>query len=58
MIYMPWKYETQRFICMTLYEHNIMVMRKLNKDGSKTRMFNHIKTLIRTEVQMKESIKD
>ena len=34
-----------------------MVMRKLNEDGIKKRMFNHIKRLMRKEERKKESIK-
>ena len=34
-----------------------MVMWKLNEDGSKNRMFNHIKSLMRKQVQNEESIK-
>ena len=38
---------TQRLISRTLHEHNDMVMQKLKEDGSKKRMFNHIKRLMR-----------
>ena len=48
---------TQRLICRTLHEDNSMVMRKLNEDGSKKRMFNHKKRLMRQEKQKYKSIK-
>ena len=40
-------YAQRLIICRTLHEHNGMVMQKLNKDGSKKRIFNHIKRLMR-----------
>ena len=46
--YMQKKDYSERLICMTLHEHNGMVMvKKLNEDGSEKRMFNHIKRLMR-----------
>ena len=45
--YLQKKDNTQRLICRTLHEHNSMVMQKLHEDGSKKRMFNHIKRLTR-----------
>ena len=45
--YMQKKDYTQRLICRTLHKHNGRVMQKLNEDGSKKRMFNHIKRLMR-----------
>ena len=45
--YLQMKDDTQRFICRTLHEHNGIVMQKLKEDGSKKRMFNHIKRLMR-----------
>ena len=47
---------TQRLICRTLHEHNGMIMQKLKDDGSKTRMFNHIKRLMRKEDQKDTSV--
>ena len=44
--YLQIKDDTQRLICRTLHEHNGMLMQKLKEDGSKKRMFNHIKRLI------------
>ena len=38
------KDNTQRFICRTLHEHNGIVIQKLKEDGSKKRMFKHIKS--------------
>ena len=48
---------TQRLICRTLHEHNGIVMQKLKEDGSKKRMFNHIKRLMRKQEQRDTSIK-
>ena len=48
---------TQRLICRTLHEHNGMVMHKLKEDGSKKRMFNHIKRLMGKLEQKDTSIK-
>ena len=48
---------TQRLICRTLYEHNGMVMQKLKEDGSKKRMCNHIKRLMRKQEQKDTIIK-
>ena len=53
---MQMKDDTQRLICRTLYEHNGMVMQKLEEDGSKKRMFNHIKRLMRKQEQKDTSI--
>ena len=58
--YQQWKVETLaiwRLICRTLHEHNGMVMQKLKEDGSKKRMFNHIKRLMRKQEQKDTSIK-
>ena len=50
------KDDTQRLICRTLHEHNSIVMQKLKEDGSKKRMFNHIKRLMRKQEQRDTSI--
>ena len=55
--YLHMKDDTQRLICRTLHEHNGMVMQKLKEDGSKKRMFNHIKRLMRKQEQKDTSIK-
>ena len=55
--YLQMKDSTQRLICRTLQEHNGMVMQKLKEDGSKKRMFNHIKRLMRKQEQKDTSIK-
>ena len=49
--YLQMKDDTQRLICRTLCEHNGMAMQKLKEDGSKKRMFNHIKRLMRKQEQ-------
>ena len=54
--YRQMKDDTQRLICRTLHEHNGIVMQKLNEDGSKKRMFNHIKRLMRKHEQKDTSI--
>ena len=51
--YLQMKDDTQR----TLHEHNSIVMQKLKEDGSKKRMFNHIKRLMRKQEQRDTSIK-
>ena len=55
--YMQMKDDTQRLICRTLHEHNGIVMQKLKDDGSKKRMLNHIKRLMRKQEQRDTSIK-
>ena len=55
--YLQMKDDTQRLICRTLHEHNSIVMQKLKEDGSKKRMFNHIKRLMRKQEQRDTSIK-
>ena len=55
--YLHMKDDTQRLICRTLHEHNGMVMQKLKEDGSKKRMFSHIKRLMRKQEQKDTSIK-
>ena len=55
--YMQRKDYTQRLICKTLHEHNSMVMRKLNEDGSMKRMFTNIKRLMRKDERKDKSIK-
>ena len=55
--YLHMKDDTQRLICRTLHEHNGMVLQKLKEDGSKKRMFNHIKRLMRKQEQKDTSIK-
>ena len=55
--YLPMKDDTQRFICRTLHEHNGIVIQKLKEDGSKKRMINHIKRLMRKQEQKDTSIK-
>ena len=58
--YLQRKDRNQRLICKTLHEHDIKVIwklnKKLNKDGSKKRIFNHIKRLMRRQVRKEESI--
>ena len=49
--YLQMKDYTQKLICRILHEHNGMVMHKFKEDGSKKRMFNHIKRLIRKQEQ-------
>ena len=49
--YLQMKDCTQRLICVTLHEHNGMLRQKLKEDGSKKRMFNHIKMLMRKQAQ-------
>ena len=49
IIYLQMKDNTQMLICRTLHEHNGMVMHKLKEDGTKKRMFNHIKKLMRKQ---------
>ena len=41
--YLQMKDYTQRLICRTLHEHNGMVMQKLEEEGSKKKMCNHIR---------------
>ena len=41
--YLQMKDDPQWFICKTLHAHNGIVMQKLKEDGSKKRMFDHIK---------------
>ena len=48
---------TQRLIFRTLREHNSMIMQKLNEDGSKKRMVNHIKRLMGKQEQKDTSVK-
>ena len=55
--YLHMKDYTQWLICRTLHEHNGMVMQTLKEDGSKKRMFNHIKRLMRKQEQKDTSIK-
>ena len=55
--YLQMKDDTQRLMCRTPHEHNGMVMQKLKEDGSKKRMFNHIKRLMRKQEQKDTSIK-
>ena len=55
--YLQMKDDTQRLICRTLHEHNGIVMQKLKEDGSKKRMLNHIKRLMRKQEQRDTSIK-
>ena len=52
--YLHMKDDTQRLICRTLHEHNGMVMQKLKEDGSKKRMFNHIKVNAETGAKRHE----
>ena len=54
--YLQMKDDTQRLICRTLHEHNGMVMQKLKEDGSKKRMLNHIKRLMRKQEQKDTTI--
>ena len=55
--YLQIKDYTQRLVCRTLHEHNVMVIQKLKEDGSKKRMFNHIKRLMRKQKQKDTSVK-
>ena len=55
--YFQMKDDTQRLICRTLHEHNSIIMQKLKEDGSKKRMSNHIKRLMRKQEQRDTSIK-
>ena len=55
--YLQMKDGIQRLICRILHEHNGIVMQKLKEDGSKKRMFNHIKELMRKKEQRDTSIK-
>ena len=55
--YLQMKDDTHLLICRTLHEHNSIVMQKLKEDGSKKRMFNHIKRLMRKQEQRDTSIK-
>ena len=55
--YLYMKDDTQRLICRTLHDHNRMVMQRFKEDGSKKRLFNHIKRLMRKEEQNDRSIK-
>ena len=55
--YMQKKDHTQRLICRTLHEHNVVVIQKLNEDGSMKMMFNHIKRLMRKQECKATSIK-
>ena len=54
--YLQMKDHTQRLICRTPNEYNGMVMHKLKEDGSKNRMVNHIKMLMRKQEQKDTSI--
>ena len=55
--YLQMKDHTQSLICRTLHEHNGTVMQKFKEDGSKKRMFNHIKRFKRKQEQKDKSIK-
>ena len=55
--YLQMKDYTRGLNCRTLHDHDGMVMQKLKEDGSKKRMFNHIKRLMRKQVQKDTSIK-
>ena len=50
-------YLKKRIHSETLHEPNSMVMRKLNEDVSKNRMFKHIKMLVRKEERKYKNIK-
>ena len=54
--YLQMKDDTQRLIWKTMHEHNGIVMQKLKEGGSKKRMFNHIKRLMRKQEQKDTSI--
>ena len=45
---------TQMLICRTLHDYNGIIMQKLKEDGSKKRMFNHIKRLMGKHEQKNE----
>ena len=47
--YLQMKDYTHRLIRRTLHEYNGMVMQKLEENGSKKRMFNHIKMSMRKQ---------
>ena len=49
--YLQMKDYTHRLICSTLHDHNSMIIQTLKKDGSKKKMFNHIKRLMRKQEQ-------
>ena len=55
--YLQMKDDTQRLICRTLHEHNSIVMQNLKENGSKKRMNNYIKRLMRKQEQRDTSIK-
>ena len=55
--YLQMKDDTQRLFCRTLHGHNGMVIQKLKEDGSKKKMFNHIKRLMRNQEQKDTNIK-
>ena len=55
--YLQMKDDNQSLICRTLHEHNSIVMQKFKEDGSKQRMFNYIKRLMRKHEQRDTSIK-
>ena len=55
--YLQMKDYTHRLICRTLHEHNGLIMQKLKEDGSKKRIFNHIKRLMRKQEQKDTSVK-
>ena len=56
MRYLQLEDGTQRLICRILHEHNNMVMRMLNEDGSKKRVFNHINMLMMKEERRNDII--
>ena len=49
MRHMQRKDDAQRLIVRILHEHNSMVMRILNEDGNKKRVFNHINMFMKKE---------
>ena len=55
--YLKMKEYTLELICRTPHEHNGMMMQKLKEDGSKKRMFNHIKRLMMKQEQKDTSVK-
>ena len=55
--YLQMKDDTHRLMCRILHEYNGMVMQTLKEDGSKKRMLNHIKRLMKKQEQKDTSIK-
>ena len=56
IIYLQTKDYVQMLICMTRPEHNGIVMQNVCEEGSKNRMSNHIKRLMRKQERNDTSI--